>query len=131
MGAPCDLEPQANVMPRFSFDLLQFSSDPTVFSDDGRELWVLEGLVFSEGSSVLAPCSPVRFRHFAKHLVNDPAPARAAKKRPRRPKAPSIREKLLDEFPWLKAADLDDDYEELDGEEKEEVGEEEDRHPTS
>jgi hypothetical protein len=129
MGAPCDLEPQANVMPRFSFDLLQFSSDPTVFSDDGRELWVLEGLVFSEGSSVLAPCSPVRFRHFAKHLVNDPAPARAAKKRPRRPKAPSIREKLLDEFPWLKAADLDDDYEELDGEEKEEVGEEEDQAP--
>ncbi len=42
-----------NMLPKFSVGKLQFSSHPTVFSEDGGELWVLEELVFCGGSSVI------------------------------------------------------------------------------
>lgn len=88
-----------------------------LFPEDKGELWVLEGLDFGEGSSVLAPCSPVLFRCYTRHLVPDAAPARTTRARPRRRAATSkIREKLLDEYPWLTSADLDDVVEQPDDE---------------
>ena len=97
--------------------------------EDGGELWVLEELVFCGGSSVMAPCSPVRFRSFTRHLVQSHAQPATRKQGPRRPAVLSLREQLLDEFPWLSAQDLDVDYErpaeEEDGNEGEQEGEEE------
>ena len=81
------------------------------------------------GSSVIAPCSTVRVRSFTRHLVQDHAQPGPRRQGPRRPAARPLREQLLDEFPWLRAADLDVDYdmpaEEDDGDEGEQEAEEE------
>jgi hypothetical protein len=111
------------IIPKFTFEDMRFSSNPSVFTKDGGELWVLEGLVFSAACVVCAPESPIRFRFFTRHmhLVKDVSPSRTDRPRPRHRAAPSVRGKLLDEFPWLTDADLDD----VCGRPAEEEGEEE------
>lgn len=102
-----------NLVPEFTFAELKFTSDLELFSERHGELWVAEGLEFGFRASVFAPCSPVLFRSFTRHLVSDPAPPRTHRTRPRRRAARSIRAKLLDEYPWLTSVDLDGACEKL------------------
>ena len=54
--------------PTFSFENLEFTSDPGIFSACGGELWVLEDVDVVSGSLVCAPCSPVRFHAFTRYF---------------------------------------------------------------
>ena len=103
---------------RFTFEHFEFAMDLDCFDDDGGELWVLEDMRFGPGSIVYSWASPLLFQYYTRHMHNDQEPKPRAARKPRAPVAKTAaRAKLLDEYPWLTLADLEDDAMQSDADE--------------
>ena len=106
----------------FQFDELRFTSSPTLFTQNGGELWVLDGIKFVNGLLLFSCHEPTRFRYYLRHMVREtpPAPPRS-RRRPSAARQRNVRDLLLAEFPWLTDADFEEnsDFDEIDSSEPE------------